>query len=99
MSESYRFSGELFLAAAVDAWAFVAVPSAESDEILELVPQRPGFGSVRVMAKIGTTEWPTSLFPSKELGAYLLPVKKAVRTKEKIGPGDSVKVALHLEID
>ncbi|MCP3973977.1 MAG: DUF1905 domain-containing protein [bacterium] len=99
MSESYRFSGELFLAAAQDPWVFVAVPSAESDEILELVPRRPGFGSVRVMAKIGTTEWPTSLFPSKELGAYLLPVKKAVRTKEKIGPGDTVKVALHLEID
>jgi hypothetical protein len=48
---------------------------------------------------IGETEWVTSLFPSKELGAYVLPVKRAVRQKEVIDSGETVTVSLHLETD
>ena len=99
MSDTYKFSGELFLADAEAAWVFVALPSSDSDEILEVVPRRAGFGSVRVAATIGNTEWLTSLFPSKELGTYVLPIKRAVRDQEKVDAGDTVEVALRLVLE
>ena len=44
-------------------------------------------------------EWGTSLFPSKELGVYVLPVKRAVRQQEGIDIGETVTVSLQLETD
>lgn len=99
MSSTYKFSGELFLASAEAAWVFVALPSSDSDEILDVVPLCAGFGSVRVAAKIGATEWMTSLFPSKELGTYVLPVKRPVRDQEKVDAGDTVEVELRLVLE
>lgn len=46
--------------------------------------QKRGFGSVRVTATIGATSWQTSLFPAKELGGYLLPLKATVRKAEEL---------------
>lgn len=55
-----------------------------------------GFGSVKVRARIGETSWNTSVFPSKEMGGYLLPVKLAVRRAEDMTKGDMAEVALEL---
>lgn len=55
-----------------------------------------GFGSVKVRASIGGTTWATSVFPSKESGGYLLPVKLAVRRAEDLSEGDVAEVALEL---
>lgn len=96
MSE-HRFLGHLWLADVQDAaWVFVAVPTEASDEIAESVPRRPGFGSVRVEVTIGSTTWRTSLFPDSGRGAYLLPIKKAVRRAESLDVGDEVEVALRM---
>ncbi len=38
---------------------------------------------------VGSSVWSTSLFPSTELGAYVLPAKKAIRGKEGIEVGDT----------
>jgi len=46
--------------------------------------------------RLGGTQWQTSVFPSKEAGGYLLPVKAAVRKKEGVGEGDVVTVELSL---
>ncbi|MFN5780113.1 MAG: DUF1905 domain-containing protein [Novosphingobium sp.] len=54
-----------------------------------------GFGSLKVSATIGDSQFRTSLFPSKELG-WLLPVKARVRKAEGIGEGDSVAVTLEV---
>lgn len=62
-------------------------------------PWRPGFGSVRVEVTIGETAWSTSLFPSKELGAYVLPIKRAVREREGISVGDTIAVAISVADD
>lgn len=56
--------------------------------------QRRGWGSVKVMAEIGESRWQTSLFPHKESGGWLLPVKAAIRKAEGIGDGDQVAVAI-----
>ena len=51
-----------------------------------------GWGAVPVRARIGGTEWETSLLPKD--GAYVLPVKQLVRKAEGIDEGDTVAVAL-----
>ena len=53
-----------------------------------------GFGSVRVTATIGDTSWQTSLFPSKDSGGYLLPLKASVRKAEGLGEGTVMTVTL-----
>jgi hypothetical protein len=83
---AFSFEGELFEAAAASAWVFVAVPVSNAEEIRNLAPPRTGFGSVTVFARIGSTRWGTSIFPSKETQSYVLPVKKAVRDAEQIEP-------------
>jgi hypothetical protein len=55
-----------------------------------------GFGSMKVTATIGGTSWATSIFPAKDVGGYLLPVKAAVRKAEGIVLGDEVDVTLTL---
>lgn len=64
-------------------WHFVTVPAEVSDAIDEVVGDATGgFGSVRVEVTVGGSTWRTSLFPSKEEAAFVLPVKKAVRIAE-----------------
>ncbi|WP_447759622.1 DUF1905 domain-containing protein [Sphingopyxis panaciterrae] len=53
-----------------------------------------GWGVVPVVARIGATEFATSLFP--RAGSYLLPVKVAVQRAESIGLGDRIRIALQV---
>ncbi|QZY28668.1 DUF1905 domain-containing protein [Nocardioides coralli] len=79
-----------------DSWVFLTVPPEVSDEIEDrMVARAPrGFGSVRVEVTIGGSTWRTSVFPSKEEAAYVLPVKKAVRRAEDLEAGDEAEVRL-----
>ncbi len=56
---------------------------------------RRGFGSMRVEAAINGVAWRTSIFPQKS-GAYILPIKAAVRAQTGIAAGDEVSVTLRL---
>jgi hypothetical protein len=58
--------------------------------------RRKGWGSIKVNATIGHTSWATSIFPAKEAGGYLLPVKAAVRKSEGLVLGDTITVMLEL---
>mgnify|MGYP003431665727 CR=1 FL=1 len=79
------------------AWRFVTVPEDVSDEVDEIVGDATGgFGSVRVEVTVGSTTWLTSLFPSAEAGAFVLPVKKGVRTADGLGDDDLVDVRIRL---
>lgn len=98
MKQPFRFEAELWLWEGNAAWHFVTLPAKVSDaiehqEMASGVPRR-GFGSVRVEVTIEPTTWATSVFPDKTLGAYLLPVKKAVRAAAGVGTGDRVKISL-----
>lgn len=78
-----------------DSWVFLALPRDLSDQVDDELTGPPrGFGAVRVQVCLGATDWTTSLFPSKELGTYVLPVKKAVRRSEDVEAGDVVTVTL-----
>ena len=89
-----RFSADLWRWEAQEAWFFVTVPADESALIRERPRPPRGFGSVRVRATIGSTTWQTSIFPDSTRGAYVLPVKKAVRRAEDLEEGDRAAVLL-----
>lgn len=76
------------------AWCFVTLPPDLADEVRERAGEPRGFGSVRVHAAVGGTTWDTSVFPDKQSGSFVLPVKKAVRAAAGVGEGDELTVTL-----
>ena len=79
------------------SWRFVTVPEGVSDEVDEVVGDSTGgFGAVRVEVTVGGSVWRTSLFPSTQSGAYVLPVKKAVRVAEGLDDDDVAEVTIRL---
>jgi len=84
------------------AWFFVTIAGEAADGIRlaaisgQWLYGRKGFGSARVRATIGDTSWGTSVFPHKESGGWLLPVKAAVRKAEGIVEGEAVTVTVSL---
>lgn len=94
--ETYAFEAELWEWDAQGGWFFVTLPPDLSEDLrFDAGPPR-GFGSVRVEVTVGSTTWRTSVFPSKETGSFVLPMKKAVRRTEGIDTGDQVAVSLTL---
>ncbi len=57
---------------------------------------RRGWGSIKVIATIGETVWQTALFPAKDVGGWMLPVKAAVRRAEGLVVGDVLEVTLKM---
>ena len=91
----FEFTAPLWLYPGEGAtWYFVTLPHDVSDEIDELVPDKAGFGSVKVQVTVGSTSWQTSVFPDKQAASFVLPVKKAVRQKEGLIEGADVSVTL-----
>lgn len=93
-----EFDSDVFRWAAREdsAWFFTAVPPELSEEIREIPRPYRGFGSVRVRARVGGSEWTTSIFPSSDSGSYVLPLKKAVRDAEELVDGGPVTVRLEV---
>ncbi|MBA3942846.1 MAG: DUF1905 domain-containing protein [Sphingopyxis sp.] len=89
-------------ATAPAAWFFVTIAGDAADGIRlaamsgQWLDKRGGFGSARVEARIGDTVWKTSVFPHRESGGWLLPVKAAVRRAEGLAEGDEVTVSVSL---
>lgn len=79
------------------SWFFIVLSGDVVGEIHYAAMGRTGgFGSVKVRATIGDTTWETSLFPSKEMGGFMLPVKAAVRKAEGLAEGDEVALTLRI---
>ena len=79
-------------------WHFVYVPKKQSEEIKKSfgTPKR-GWGSIPIIATIGKTAWKTSIFPDKQSGGYLLPLKAGVRKNEQIFSDDSISFSLTIQ--
>lgn len=104
MSESVEVTAALWIWTSPDAptsWHFVTIEGEAAEAIRATAlmrrlegGQRRGWGSIRVSATIGDTTWQTSIFPSKENGGYLLPIKASVRKAESLVAGDLISVNL-----
>lgn len=78
-------------------WHFVNIDGQTSAEIRYAALGRTGgFGSIKVEARIGATSWRTSIFPQRDSGGFILPIKAEVRKRERLAEGDSVTVELRL---
>jgi hypothetical protein len=76
---------------------YLPVPDAESADIREVAAMATyGWGVIPVVARIGGTEFTTSLFPKD--GRYLLPLKDAVRKPQKITAGDEITAELTVRL-
>jgi hypothetical protein len=93
---TFRFTASLWEADGTASWVFVTLPPDDSEEIRDLVPDRPGFGSVRVRVQLGATTWKTSVFPDSKQGCYVLPVKRKVRDAAGVDVGDLVEIDLEV---
>lgn len=79
-------------------WYFITVPNDISKQIRERFKLfEEGWGRLKVVALTGNTEWKTALWFDTKSQTYLLPVKKEVRTKEKIGIGTEIMVEIWIQ--
>jgi hypothetical protein len=91
-----EFSGEIIHWRGPAPFHFVTVPEEQSAAI-EAVSSMVtyGWGAIPVTARVGRTDFTTSLFPRGEL--YLVPIKVAVRRAEQLMLGDRVTIRLRLD--
>ena len=99
IDEGYEFEGTLWEYQGESPWVFVTLPQELADEIDDAVENPGGFGSVKVEVTSGQSVWSTSLFPDKSSGSFVLPVKKEIRTAERLSPGDDAVFRLRVLID
>jgi hypothetical protein len=92
-----EFRGEIWFWKGPAPWHFITVPEAESLDVeATSAVVSYGWGMIPVTARIGATEWETSLFPKDD--RYVVPVKAAVRRAEELELGDIVVVRLTIPI-
>lgn len=88
-----EFSGEIWQWRGPAPYYFVTVPETESLDLQTVsAAVTYGWGMIPVQARIGGTEWSTSLWPKD--GRYVVPLKDAVRTAEGLDDGDTVTLRL-----
>jgi hypothetical protein len=90
-----EFDGVIWFWRGPAPWFFVTVPemaSLDLNAISRLVTY--GWGVIPVHARIGQTEWKTSLFPKN--GGYIVPIRASVREAENLAEGDHVTVRLEV---
>ncbi len=90
-----EFEGEIIHWRGPAPYLFIPVPeevSADIKVISAIVSY--GWGVIPVQARIGATEWRTSLFPKD--GRYLVPIRVSVQRAEDLQVGD--RVSLRLEV-
>jgi hypothetical protein len=88
-----EFGAELWFWRGPAPWYFITVPEEECLVLhSESASVSYGWGMIPVVARIGRTQWDTSLFPKD--GRYIVPVKAAVRRAEQLDEGDVPTVRL-----
>ncbi len=90
-AEVWKWSGEK------SSWHFATLPSKFYQDIKLNCPAGKGFGSVKVVARIGQIQWKTSIFASKQHKSYILPIKADVRKRCNIESGSFCKIHIELE--
>ncbi len=92
-----EFAGEVWTWRGPSPFHFVTVPEDESAELKATSDSVTyGWGMIPVEVRIGSTTWTTALFPKD--GRYVVPLKDAVRTAERIAVGDTVTIRLTVDV-
>lgn len=78
----------------LSGWTWVGVPDDIASKIQKSVPAGV-FRFTPITAKVGKTEWRTSLLPLGE-GKFFIALKAKVRKAENIFPGDKVSIEVRV---
>lgn len=90
-----EFSGPIWYWKGPAPHHFVTVPTPQSRELKEIVHLVTyGWGMIPVNVTIGQTTFYTALWEKD--GHYIVPIKLAVRKKEKVSEGDVVSLTLEV---
>jgi hypothetical protein len=93
----FTFAGRVIEWRGPAPYYYLAVPDEESADIREVAAMATyGWGVIPVLARIGDTDFETSLFPKD--GGYLLPLKAAVRRPRQITAGDEITVEMTVRL-
>lgn len=88
-----EFTGEVVGWRGPAPFHFVVVPPDEAQWLQDISQDVTyGWGMIPVTVRVGATVFTTSLWPRK--GAFVVPLKDAVRAAEDVEPGDVVTVSL-----
>ena len=106
MTETYTLTAPLWIWTtdkAPASWHFLTFGGEVAEAIHSLALMRRleggrkrGWGSMKVRATVGDTSWDTSIFPAKEMGGWLLPVKASVRKAEGLVAGNLVRIVVEV---
>lgn len=90
-----EFRGPIWFWKGPAPWYFVTVPAELCRDLKAISGSLTyGWGMIPVHARIGETEWKTSLWPKD--GAYIVPINAAVRKAERLEEGDDATVRLEV---
>lgn len=96
-NRSYLLKSKVVVYPGAGGWRFLGLPLQAGKEIKALYGTHArGWGSLPVSVTVGGTTWETSIFPDKQSGTYLLPLKAQVRKKE--GLEDDAHVTFTLKL-
>ncbi len=94
---TYTFTAKIWEHAPTGGWHFVSLPVDMSKEIRShLQHEEEGWGRLKAIAIVGTTEWQTAIWFDTKKNAYLLPIKSQIRKKEKLFADSIVQVTVKL---
>ncbi len=96
MPGTFSVEGVIWKYAGPAGWYFVNLGQ-EDSALIKWVEgkKKVGWGYVCVKARIGGTQWETTLFPTKA-GHYMIAIKAVVRKKEGLKEGDTVRIDFEL---
>ena len=90
-AKAYQYSSSTEMC----GWTFVSLPQELSAAIRERFKHlEEGWGRMKVTAKLGNSEWQTSVWFDTKQGAYLLPLKAKIRKQENVVLGEDVQIAI-----
>lgn len=94
---TYPFSAEVWKHSSPGGWHFISLPKKLAEEIREnLKWQEEGWGRLKVVAKIETSEWETAIWFDTKADTYFLPLKAEIRKKQQLEIGKNVTVFISI---
>ncbi len=95
----YKFKTNVWLYPGMAGWHFATVPNDISKDIKQHFGDRKrGWGSLPIIVTLGKTSWKTSIFPDKESGGYVFPLKAEVRKKENIVADKKINLMIEITV-
>ena len=76
MNNSFKFSAEVWEYNGENSWHLITIPVEIGKTIKTMDEFTRGFGSVRVIASVGSSKWQTSIFPIRNQSHTCFHLKK-----------------------